>query len=317
MAISPDHDSVLVGFESGLLVRYSLPHGEKIWENSDDKSVVSRIAFSPSGDRFAVGGYDGLLRVFAAGGRQPKVTGVYSNHVDVINDLAFSPDGHLLATASVGGQARLENGRIMTSTGAGTGQIALLNLATGQLRTYPTHNGEAFSVQFDKTGGRLVSAGDGGEAIIWRVQNDQLQEVRKLTTGSDMLYAADFSPDGSRVVTAGRAGLLSVVDTATGKEIFELAGHENAILRLAFTPTGGQVITTGTDRTIRFWDMQLGRQTFDLRLPVEPENKEPLWDFDFDYRAGAGGWMAVPLTNGKLLLYRLDDVFDVSADARP
>jgi WD40 repeat protein len=315
-AISPRHDTAVVGFENGKLAGYSLPAGKLRWEIQAHQSLVSRLSFSPTGDRLASGSFDGQLKVFAITDAEPRLMRSYSNHVDVINDLAFSPDGRLLATASVGGRTKFVDGKIVTDENGSAGQVGLLDLATGELKPYAAHKGEALSVEFNAGGDRVVSSGDGGRTIVWRQLNGELTVEQRLPAGRDMIYAGRFAPDGNRVATAGRAGMLDVFDRAKNQKDLELAGHENAIMRLAFTPGGGQVITAGTDGTIRFWDLDLGRQSFALHLPVGHGNKEPLWDFAFDYQPGSGGWMAVPLTNGKLLLYRLGTVFEVPATSR-
>lgn len=317
VAISPRHDLVVVGFEDGKLARYSLPDGKLLGKTSGHSTLVSRIAFSPAGNRLASGSFNGEIRLFAIDGVETRFLRAFSNHVDVINDLAFSPDGNWLATASVGGQTRFASGKIVSDEQASAGQVSILNLASGQTRPYAAHRAEALSVEFDRAGDRVFSTGDGGGRIIWRFQDGELNREHELPRGRDMIYAGRFDPANDLVATAGRTGVLEVFDALNQKKVFELTGHENAILRLAFTPDGGQLMTAGTDGTIRFWDMQLGRRIFDLRLPVDHENKEPLWDFDFDYRAGSGGWMAVPLTNGKLLLYRLGKVFDLPSAANP
>jgi hypothetical protein len=59
--------------------------------------------------------------------------------------------------------------------------------------------------------------------------------------------------------------------------------------------------------TVRLWDLETDKELFALRLPTEirPSDESPLWDFDFRCTDQGECWIAVPLTMGRLALYRL------------
>ena len=60
------------------------------------------------------------------------------------------------------------------------------------------------------------------------------------------------------------------------------------------------------DTTLRLWDLTTGQSLFRLQLPTEFRNPSPLWDFDLSCTADQSAcWIAVPLTMGRLALYRL------------
>jgi len=66
--------------------------------------------------------------------------------------------------------------------------------------------------------------------------------------------------------------------------------------------------TVGGDMTVKVWDLDSQKALFSLRLPTQITNSQaPLWDFDFRCVGEAlkDCWIAVPLTVGKLALYRL------------
>jgi len=80
--------------------------------------------------------------------------------------------------------------------------------------------------------------------------------------------------------------------------------------------------------TVRVWDLgpndtpatTTGQALFTLRLPTVMVGipSSPLWDFDFrcDRADRAGCWIAVPLTMGRIALYRLPYA-QPPADLRP
>lgn len=102
-----------------------------------------------------------------------------------------------------------------------------------------------------------------------------------------------------------------------------LVGHEQTVFRAEYTPDGAQLATVGGDMTLRLWDLgsDSNKPLFTLRLPDRPESAGP-WDLALRCLPAAGGlvgdtgaanthpdaghcWLAVPLTMGRLALYRL------------
>jgi WD40 repeat protein/DNA-binding SARP family transcriptional activator len=69
------------------------------------------------------------------------------------------------------------------------------------------------------------------------------------------IMRAGFSPDGSRLATAGVDGSARVFDTATGQAQFILTGHGVQVNAVAFSPDGQRLATGGEDSTVRIWDL--------------------------------------------------------------
>jgi WD40 repeat protein len=69
-----------------------------------------------------------------------------------------------------------------------------------------------------------------------------------------------FSPDGSRLVSAGddRVALLWSVDNVMILNRF--VGHEKGINSVQFTPDGKHVVTASDDKTVRFWRANSGTE---------------------------------------------------------
>ena len=316
-AISPQNDLVAVGFASGDIALFSLPAGEEVGEVKAHATNITRIVFSRSGRKLASSSFDGLIRLWNRSGPDLTPSMAFSNHVDVVNDIAFSPDEKMLASASIGSRMQIVNGAIRENPNGSGGQIALLNLESGRIRTFAGHEGEVLAVSFSPSGDRLVSSGDDGLAIVWNISARSLREVTRLQADPDMAYVAGFHPNGRTIAAAGRSGSLRLFNWASKELVANLAGHENAILRLAFTPDGGQIITASPDGTLRFWDLLKGkeREAFVLRLPVS-RGGTPLWDLAFNYNAGTGGWLAVPVTDGRLILHNMGAIFDLPGVTR-
>src|SRR5204863_8945204 len=77
---------------------------------------------------------------------------------------------------------------------------------------------------------------------------------------SSVVNAANWSPDGKRVVTASHDGTARIWDAATGAELVVLSGHRGAVDTAAFSPDGRRVVTASVDNTARIWDAVTGKQ---------------------------------------------------------
>jgi WD40 repeat protein len=72
------------------------------------------------------------------------------------------------------------------------------------------------------------------------------------------VLSIDWSPDGTRVATAGGERTARIWDAATGALLHALAGHTHVIQHVAWSPDGARVATASHDRTVILWDANTG-----------------------------------------------------------
>lgn len=73
-------------------------------------------------------------------------------------------------------------------------------------------------------------------------------------------YSVSFSPDGSKVATAGGDRRVKLWDVSTGRELAVLSGHTDSVRRVRFSPDGSKLATASFDRTVKIWDVLSGRE---------------------------------------------------------
>jgi WD40 repeat protein/serine/threonine protein kinase len=86
----------------------------------------------------------------------------------------------------------------------------------------------------------------------------------------------EFSPDGTRLATAGNPNALwgpgvteredeaFVWDVVTGRRVLTLSGHRDTLWDVHFSPDGSRLATTSADGTAAIWDAETGERLFVL-----------------------------------------------------
>ncbi|HUH02405.1 MAG TPA: WD40 repeat domain-containing protein, partial [Kofleriaceae bacterium] len=160
---------------------------------------------------------------------------VFREHGRPVLAVAFSPDGAVVASAS--------------------NQSMLFSPSTGELVAIPPGRGDR-AIAFSPDGAQLIAAAD-SDLRMWDAGTGR--ELR-VTRAHDRVLAAAFSPDGTRIATAGTDHLVRLWDAAGGGEVATLRGHRDAVSAIAFAPDGATLVSAGRDQVAIVWDLANGTE---------------------------------------------------------
>jgi WD40 repeat protein len=155
-----------------------------------------------------------------------------------IKDAAFSGNGKMLA--SVGWDDRLHlwdtaNGKELQSIPLELGLDPTVAFSSDSKMVAVTSHKDVFLCDVGKAKPRIVSL-------------------------PDYVTGTAFAPDGKLLAVFGWAKTVSLIDSATGKVIRKLTGHDKAILAAAFSADGKSIVTISEDFTCRTWNVDDGKQ---------------------------------------------------------
>ncbi len=204
------------------------------WQNPTRDWRDTRVAFSPKGDLLASGSYDGRIRLWDVNSRIEYA--ILEKHKDGIRDLAFSPDGALIASSGELGDRTIRIWDVARKS-----QVQIL---TG-------HTACVYAVAWNHTGTLLASGSNDGTVRLW--DTSKWCEIGRLKPGCN-IYGVSFTPDGRLLAAACADNLIRFWDVKTQQEIGDLSGHGDYVHALAFSPDGTRLASASGDQTIRIWD---------------------------------------------------------------
>jgi WD40 repeat protein len=207
------------------------------------KGVLERTAYAPDGSLLAVASSLGVYLYDAETMNQVQ----FFETRAWANDVAFSPDGVLLAIAT------RDN------------EIQLRQVSGGALqRTLEGHKSWVASVAFSPDGEMLASGSWDDTVCLWRVPDGQL--VRLLEGHAGDVTGVAFTPDGRIVASASDDKMVRLWQVSDGVLLHTLEGHEGYVRGMALSPDGETLASGSDDGTVRLWRVSSGEhlRTFEV-----------------------------------------------------
>src|SRR5262249_13792242 len=155
---------------------------------------------------------------------------------DIVNAVAFSPDGKLLATGDQGMRVKVWDVDLKRTEGG-----------KRLVHTLEGHTGGVTSVAFSPDSKLLASGalpGTGDCVRVWDLTAGK--ETRQLRDHNWAIKSVAFSPDGRHVVSGSADTTVRVWDVATSQEIARL-DHEGVVTSVAFSRDGNLLASASKD----------------------------------------------------------------------
>jgi WD40 repeat protein len=170
---------------------------------------------------------------------------IFEGHEAAVYDVALSPDGSMLATASF------------------DKSVKLWSVATGaEIATLKGHTGKVLSVAFSADGRMLLTGSEDKTVKLWDVPADSAATIASHGASVESFF---ISADGKLIVTASSDKTARVWNRASGAQ--EKKFDAGAALRsVAIDPGGKFLAAGGDDKIVRVWR---------LAPPPKPEPPKP------------------------------------------
>jgi WD40 repeat protein/tetratricopeptide (TPR) repeat protein len=231
VAFSPDDRSLIAaGGNDGRVQTWDLTGTRRDVPFKDTRTSTRALAYCSKG-LLAIGDGNDTVVLLPGEGTPLRLSG----HRDVVYDLAFSPDGSRIVSASKDGSA------IAWELPSGKQQKVLDKDAAPMM-----------AVAYSADGKTIATTSEGKSIKLWRDGTWELLreiKVRKF----DMFLDLAFTADSRKLVSSGMDKKVRIWDLDTGAEVCVLKGHTEVVSAVAIS---GNHLATAADDGIRLWDLR-------------------------------------------------------------
>jgi chromatin assembly factor 1 subunit B len=149
----------------------------------------------------------------------------------------------------------------------------VVNCQVEYLSTLDRHQSTINCVRFHKH--FLASGGDDGTIIIWEPIDGEFK-VKGVLRGPSDCYDLCWSPDGSRIASAGIDSTIRIYDTRENKCLFVLAQHQHFVQGVAWDPLGKFLCSQSSDRALHVYNADTQKAPKLLHKFVKLTESQPL-----------------------------------------
>lgn len=251
---------------------------------------------APSGTAFAVFDANVVRILDPKDGRELQAL---AGHVGMIHDAGWSRDGRMIATSGFDETIRVwdvatgrqlqsvrplssyacsvaftPDGRTVVAGSSDDGQLKLIDVQSGRIRTVKTPDLTLYALDFTSDSRYLIvnhTIMAHGDTSVRVFSLSDWTEVKTSIRGPVTSFA--LSREGSRFAYSSPNGTISVLETASWTDVRMIDAHSYGACSLAFHPRGRFLASSGRDGAVRLWDLRGGGMIHSLPIKGELDSR--------------------------------------------
>ncbi|MFK7768712.1 MAG: protein kinase [Mariniblastus sp.] len=283
VAYSPTGEQIVTGGNDSMVEVWDSETGLSVRSLTGHQDNVTSVSFSADGTKLLSSSHDQSAIVWSETG---EVMLSCRGHYSIVSDAKFMADGKTIVTVSDDRTSRIWNAQVNPSTlvmqhqtdvvwsndfspddkrvvsASEDGTVVIHDAETGELIGKKIQLEHAqLSAKFTRDGKYFV-AGEGATSDdsteirsmirVWETSSQKL--VKTIDAHAGLIWDLDFSPDGSRMVSASSDKTFKVWDTSDWSIIETVNAHEQIMGSICYSPDGTKVLSGSDDRTVKLWD---------------------------------------------------------------
>lgn len=229
------------GGKSGNVAGWGVENGRRVLNVGEEQDSILTADISADQSLVAIGGTTKLIKVFDLATNE--ILYKIKKHSEWVTQVAFSPDGILLATADRNG------GLFVWEARTGNPFYSLVG-----------HKEEITSLSWRADGNVLLSASEEGAVRTWEMINGK--QVKTWNAHGGGTLSAHYSQNGN-IVTSGRDKIVKFWD-GNGKALRSISGFSDIVMEARLSHDGSKIIAGDWSGTVGVWNSADGKKLGNL-----------------------------------------------------